>query len=82
MSLSARVEVGKTKKGKAIYFNILFLDSFQFISSSLGALVDTLDQLPVTETHLRAQYPNISDDVIRRKGVFPYSYFDSLSRLE
>jgi len=82
MSVSASVEVGKSSKGKAIYFNILFLDSFQFLSSSLAALVDTLDQLPLTESRLRAQYPGISDAVIRRKGVFPYSYFDSLSRLE
>jgi len=82
MSVSAKVEVGKTKKGKAIYFTIIFLDSFQFLSSSLAALVDTLDQLPLTESRLRAIYPSISDAVIRRKGVFPYSYFDSLSRLE
>ena len=82
MSLSANVEVGKTKKGKTIYFTILFLDSFQFLSSSLATLVGNLDHLPITESHLRALHPGISDAVIRRKGVYPYSYFNSLSRLE
>ena len=31
---------------------------------------------------MRARFPNISNDVLRRKGVFPYSYFDSPSRLQ
>ena len=82
MSLVARVEVGKTRKGKAYYFDIVFLDSLQFLSSSLASLVANLDHLPITEHRLRARYPAISDSVIRRKGVYPYSYFDSLSRLD
>ena len=82
MSLRVRVEVGKTRKGKARFFQIVFLDSFQFLSSSLGALAATLDSLPITEQRMRARFPGISDVVIRRKGVFPYSYFDSPSRLQ
>ena len=82
MSLRASVPVGKTKTGKTRYFQIVFLDSYQFLSSSLGALTATLDSLPITERHMQARFPNISDVVIRRKGVFPYSYFDSPSRLQ
>ena len=82
MSLRASIEVGKTKKGRKRYFQILFLDSFQFLSSSLAALVDTLDHLPLTEQRMKARFPNISNAVIRRKGVFPYSYFDSPARLQ
>ena len=82
MSLKARIEVGRTATGKKRYFEIIFLDSFQFLSSSLDALVATLDSLPITERRMRARFPGIGDAVIRRKGVFPYSYFDSPSRLQ
>ena len=82
MSLTARVPVGHDRKGKKIFFNICFLDSFQFLSSSLATLVGTLDHLPITERQMKSLYPAVSDSVIRRKGVFPYSYFDSLSRLD
>ena len=81
MSVRARVEVGKNKRGEKRYFSIIFLDSFQFLSSSLAALVGTLDHLPLTEQRMRARHPGISDAILRRKGVFPYSYFDSPSRL-
>ena len=82
MSLRARFEVDRDRKGKPIFFSIQFLDSFQFLSSSLATLAGTLDHLPITEKRIKALYPAISDSVIRRKGVFPYSYFNSLSRLE
>ena len=82
MCVSANVPVGRTKAGKLRYFTILFLDSFQFLSSSLASLVDNLTDLPFTERRMRARFPNISNDVLRRKGVFPYSYFDSPSRLQ
>ena len=82
MCLHANVNVGKSQKGKNRYFRIIFIDSFQFLSSSLSKLVETLDDLPFTEKRMRARFPNISDAVIRRKGVFPYSYFDSPSRLQ
>lgn len=82
MSLTARVPVGKTRENRTIFFDIVFLDSFQFLSSSLATLAGTLDHLPITERRMKSLYPAISDSVIRRKGVFPYSYFDSLSRLD
>ena len=82
MSLRANVEVGKTKQGRTRYFQIIFLDSFQFLSSSLATLVGNLDHLPFTEQRMRARFPGISDAVIRRKGVFPYSYFNSPARLQ
>ena len=82
MSLRASVEVGKTRKGRKRYFTIVFLDSYQFLSSSLATLVDILDRLPLTEQRMKARFPNISNDILRRKGVFPYSYFDSPSRLQ
>ena len=82
MSLRARVEVSKNKNGKPRFFQIVFLDSFQFLSSSLAALVANLDSLPFTEKRMHARFPGISDAVIRRKGVFPYSYFNSPTVLQ
>ena len=82
MSLRVSVEVGTTPTGKKRYFQIVFLDSFQFLSSSLASLTSTMDSLPLTEQRMRARFPNVSDEVIRRKGVFPYSYFDSPTRLQ
>ena len=82
MSLRANVAVGKTKKGRTRFFQIVFLDSFQFLSSSLATLAGNLDHLPFTEQRMRARFPGISDAVIRRKGVFPYSYFNSPARLQ
>ena len=81
MSLTARIPVDKTKEGKDVYFNVVFLDSYQFMSSSLASLVNDLDSLPFTEV-LQRDKPNLKNDTIKRKGVFPYSYFDSLNRLK
>ena len=81
MSMRAKVPVGKTKTGKTINFEIAFLDSYQFMSSSLATLANNLDSLPLTQK-LRQDFPNLSDDLITRKGVFPYSYFSSLSKLD
>ena len=86
MSLTVRVRVGEytDKKGrrKSRFFRIVFLDSFQFLSSSLDALAGTLADLPFTERCMRKRFPGISDAVLRRKGVFPYSYFNCPSRLQ
>ena len=81
MTLRARIPVETTREGKLIYFNVVFLDSYQFMSSSLAKLVSNLDSLPFTEV-LQREYSGLTNVVIKRKGVFPYSYFDSLSKLQ
>ena len=81
MQLRARIPVETTKEGKTIYFNVVFLDSFQFMSSSLANLVNNLDSLPFTDV-LKREYPHLNNDTMKRKGVFPYSYLDSLSKLQ
>ena len=80
MHLTAKVPVGQTKTGKAIFFTIKFINSFQFMSSSLANLANNLHTLPLTET-LSQKYMSLSLDTLRRKGVFPYSYFSSLETL-
>ena len=81
MNITARIPVDKTQEGKTVFFNVAFLDSFQFMSSSLASLVNNLDSLPFTEI-LKRDYPNLTNETIKRKGVFPYSYFDSLNKLQ
>ena len=81
MSLTARIPVDQTHDGKLVYFNVIFRDSYQFMSSSLASLANNLDSLPFTKM-LTRDYPNLSNDTIKRKGVFPYSYFDSLAKLQ
>ena len=80
MTLRARIPVGLNKEGNKIYFDVVFLDSYQFMSSSLASLVKNLDSFPLTES-LRQEYSKLNDDLMKSKGVFPYSYFDSLSKL-
>jgi hypothetical protein len=50
------------------------------MSSSLAKLTKDLDSLPFTEV-LKRDYPNLTKETIERKGVFPYSYFDSFTKL-
>ena len=81
MTLKARVPVGYSQTGRQIYNEIVFLDSFQFMSSSLASLVKNLNSFPLTK-NLCQEYPQLTDDLIRSKGIFPYSYFDSLDKLK
>ena len=90
MSMTAKVAVDKSKEGKTVFFDIRFLDSYQFMSASLSSLVQNLvskspdedkKSLPLTQ-NLKKQYPNLTDDVIKRKGIFPFSFFDSISKLD
>ena len=81
MTIRAKVPVGESKTGKTIFFDIVFLDSFQFMSSSLSSLVKNLQSLPIAEK-LKHDIPSLSTDVVRRKGVFPYAYFSSLQVLD
>ncbi|KAJ1526545.1 hypothetical protein ONE63_008132 [Megalurothrips usitatus] len=56
-----------------------FLDSFGFLSSSLDALVKDLHQSDLTM--LRTIFPDDHKfNLMARKGVYPYKYFDCLER--
>ena len=81
MAMTVKVPVDKTKENKTIFFDIKFLDSFQFMASSLASLANNLDKFPETET-LKKEHPNLTDELIKRKGVFPYAYFDALAKLD
>jgi len=56
---------------------IRFIDSFKFMSSSLDKLVNNLE--PDQFKNLKEQFNDI--ELLVRKGVFPYDWFDSLEKL-
>ena len=85
ISFTKRVHVGHTfdAKGKfrKIFLRIRFLDTFRFMASSLEKLGSYL-----TNDNCRELRRYIVDDdkfrLLRQKGVFPYSFIDSIEKLE
>ena len=66
--------------------NIVFLDSFQFISTSLDKLVEGLNKANNSSLFksFNKELPNISDELnnlLRQKGVFPYDYYNNKNKL-
>ena len=63
------------------FFKIRFLDSFRFVSESLESLSNNLnsDQCVEIKKHFNE---TVKFDIIRKKGVFPYSYIDSINKLK
>jgi len=59
-------------------YQLRFIDSLQFLNSSLDKLSSnlSLDDLKVTAAHSRKL------DLLRRKGVYPCEYKDGYNRLE
>jgi len=61
--------------------NVVFADSFKFLSASLDTLVATLrksgkENFVETRKYMR------DDDIVFEKGHFPYTYFDCLDKLD
>lgn len=60
---------------------IKFLDSFQFLSSSLDVLSKNMSEKDFK--YLRREFGTKEKiDLLRQKGVYPYDYMDSWSRFE
>lgn len=73
----------KTKKyySKSIFFR--FIDSFRFMANSLSELVSYLPQDKFRI--LTTQFPDLSQNkisLLKKKGIFPYDYVDSMKKLE
>ena len=58
-----------------VYFNLRFLDSFKFMSSSLDSLSKNLNDFPICKS-------NGLQDRHLRKGIYPYDYMDSFNKFE
>lgn len=60
--------------------HLVFLDSFQFMSSSLDKLAGSLQKKAFNYTS--KQLKNDEFDLLMEKGVHPYDYMDSFSKFE
>ncbi|KAK3101531.1 hypothetical protein FSP39_004239 [Pinctada imbricata] len=68
--------------------NLDFLDTFQFMSTSLQKLVENLAKKGISKfSHLKSyvetthpENQNIKVQLLTRKGVYPYRYLDSFER--
>lgn len=80
-SLYTHSYVGKDGKLKKNYLKIRFLDSFRFLASSLDKLSAKLPTQYCVE--LRKHFGDGKKfDLMRKKGVFPYSFMDSVEKLK
>ena len=78
ISFSFFVPVGKSKDDKLLYEEFRFLDSYRFLSGSLDTLVTTLETKDYCQLSKHFQK---NCDILQKKGVFPYSFFDSFEKL-
>ena len=58
---------------------LIFIDSIQFMSTSLERLVNNLTDEDFKHTSTRWQGEDLK--LVKQKGIFPYEYIDSLERL-
>ena len=84
ISFTKTIEVGSyvNKKGeiKPRTFNIRFIDSFKFMSTSLDSLVNNLPEEAFK--NIKKYYTGDELNLIKRKGVYPYEYMDSIERFK
>ena len=83
ISFSKTIKTGQytNKKGdiKDKTFKIRFIDSFKFMASSLGALVNNLPKDAFK--NLDRYYTPGEAELIKRKGFYPYEYMDTEDKL-
>ena len=65
---------------KPIHHTIRFIDSFRFMSTSLSKLVNNLPETAFQ--NVGKYYTKEKLDLIKRKGVYPYEYMDSIERFK
>ena len=83
ISFSKNIKVGEYKDKKTgevrdKTFKIRFLDSFKFLPTSLGALVNNLPKDAFN--NLERYYTPEEARLIKRKGVYPYEYMNTEER--
>ena len=71
---------GGEGKTKPIKHKIRFIDSFKFMSASLDSLVNNLPDDAFN--NLKKYYKGEKLSLVRRKGVYPYEYMNSLERFK
>ena len=63
--------------------HLVFLDSFQYMASSLDALAKNLSAYPYLSQEFSRETTGVSNvKLVTQKGVYPYDYMDSFSRFD
>ena len=84
ISFTKTIKAGtyKNKKGedKDKFFKIIFKDSLNFMSSSLGASVNNLSKDAFK--NLLKNYTPGQAELLKQKGFYPYEYMDSVEKFK
>ena len=72
-----RTHIPGNKDGKTKAFNLRFIDSANFLQSSLQKLAENLSE---DEFNYLEEFVG-KDPILNQKGVFPYEYIDSMEKL-
>ena len=84
------LQADKTLSVKLIYhpdlnhrngYQIIFLDSYQFLQGSLDSLAKNLESTPISHSIMFKRYPHLTTTDLFKKGIFPYRYFDNWSKM-
>ena len=81
LALTATLKIGKSS------MKVRFIDSLQFLNAGLATLVTNLTEDATVNnlkhaSKMRDTYPELRQEDISAKGVFPYSFLNSMERLE
>src|SRR5271156_7221881 len=82
MAMRAKFPVAVNEKNKPVYISVFFRDSFQLLNSGLAELVKNVGSDSLIETFKMKQIYDVSENVIKAKGIFPYSFFDKFSKID
>ncbi|XP_072389408.1 uncharacterized protein [Diabrotica undecimpunctata] len=81
ITISKKILVEESKRGPHKYITLRFVDSFRFLAKSLDILSTTLDSEQCKE--IKKYFPDTKHfELVRHKGVFPYSYMDGFDKLK
>ena len=84
ISFTKNIEVGSYMNSegetKPKSHKIRFIDSFKFMAASLDSLVNNLHEDAFN--NLKRYYTDDNLSLVKRKGVYPYEYMDTLERLK
>src|SRR5690606_20522972 len=72
--------IDNKKIEKYKYLIYRFLDSYAFLQASLENVVAANNKFKHFDNYFNKKYPNIDNNILKRKGVYPYSYFNSFDK--
>ena len=83
ISFTKKIQVGsytKKEETKPLHHQIRFIDSFEFMATSLDKLVNNLPKDAFN--NIKRYYADNKLSLLTRKGVYPYEYMNSPERLK